>query len=193
MFDIHHSTFELRSFASGSGRTMKEKHKGQIAIFDALIFLAVSSLVSASLLSSVAPMDSSTDDESQRYINRTHGVFLRTTVEIEAVRGAEVDREGNRTLTVFEFVLATIVEIEAGGNSEKWVDSSKSLSVILDALLRPRFRYSWEVRHDSVGYSFPTSYLSNRTSGSLYVSTIVSEMPSHKGDVLMILNAWRNV
>jgi hypothetical protein len=194
MFDIQHLTLELRCFTSGSGRTMKGNNKGQIAIFDALIFLAVSSLVSVSLLSSIAPMNPSTDDESQRYIDRAHAVFLRTSVEIEATNGVEIDGEGRRTLTVFEFVLTRIVEMEAGGDTDKGVDSSKLLSAILDALLLPRFHYSWKAKHDSMNYSFSNSlYLGNRTGGSLYVSTIVSEMPSHKGDVLMILNAWRYV
>lgn len=173
---------------------MKKRNKGQLAIFDALIFLAVSSLVSASLLSSIAPMNPSTNDESQRYIDRAHGVFLRTTVEIEATNGTEIDGGVRRTLTVFEFVLTRIVEMEAGGDPEEGVDSSKSLSAILDALLPPRFHYSWKARHGSVDYSFSnSSYLGNRTSDSLYVSTIVSEMPSDGGDVLMVLNAWRKV
>jgi hypothetical protein len=170
---------------------MRRNDKAQLAIFDALIFLAAASVVSASLLGAIAPSKPSDDAEIQGFVERAHSVFLRTTLQPDQLAGLGLDIDKNKTLTVFELIVSELVMAEKV-NSPNRIDVVRScLTTLLNGLLTPGLDYSWRAEHNSTILSVPspTSPL-DQPNGSTYVSKVASKMPLHDGDITMTLYTW---
>ncbi len=170
---------------------MKWDRRGQVAILDALVFLAAASVVSAGLIGSLAPSEESSHQETQSFVERAHKVFLRMTPNPEELASLCLETGKNKTITVFEIIVLGLISAERTGNTCMSDPLNDYLSNVLDDLLAPGLWYSWRAEHDSTALSIPDSEQAVQNHGSRYVSTIVSKMPTHKGDVIMTLTAWR--
>ena len=173
---------------------MKKSNKGQLAIFDALIFLAAASVVSASLLGAVAPSRPSADAEVQGFVERAHSVFLRTTLRPSELTSLGLDIGNNKTLTVFEIVVSGLIMAEETDSPNQRDYMSGCLSAVLDGLFMPGFNYAWKAEHNSTILSISSLPIPrDQPNGSTYASTVTSKMPMHEGDVVLTLNVWRSV
>jgi hypothetical protein len=171
---------------------MNRNRKGQLAIFDALIFLTVATIVSESLIGVIASSRTSTDLEVQTFVERAHWVFLRTTLGPKEPTTQMPEIEDNKTLTVFEFVVSELLKGDESGTVDQREIAKVRLSDILDGLLMPGLHYSWKAVHNSTTLSISSPSSSGSSSGDLvYVSTVISDMPMHEGGIVLRLSAFR--
>ena len=128
---------------------MKKSNNGQSAIFDALIFLAVASVVSASLMGAVATPEQSSDTETQSFVERAHSILLRTTPRPSELASLSLDIGGNKTLTLFEVIVLGLVTAEQMSSPDPLDNMKGCLAAVLDGLLTPGYDYAWWAEHNS--------------------------------------------
>jgi hypothetical protein len=142
---------------------MRRDRRGLAGLFDALIFLAIASLVSVSLLSALGGQQPHREVGSER-TDIVHEVLLRSTV---------ADVRGNPVTIEEAFKLGASGE-RYGGN----------ISMVLDLLL-PGSGWQWTVETSSRSYAFGSEAV---TSGPVYCSVV--RAPIDGGEVVFRLQVW---
>lgn len=137
--------------------------RGIAGLFDALIFLAIASLVSASLIASLSAHGSSVEARNER-IDTAHTVLLRSTVN---------DSRGNPVTIEELFKLR-----DSGGSYEDHI------TAVLDLLL-PRSGWRWSVERGEHRWTFG--------SGSVPEGDVICSVlraPIGDQEVVYRLDAW---
>lgn len=118
------------------------------ALFDALMFLTAVSVVAVSTILLCASPEERVDVKLQDYVDRSHLVLCRTTLQVPLEEG---DRDQNGMDAPSLSIGSLMVDLLSGdGNDDlpPWLRAE--VQSILDGLLRPRYNYTWSV---SVGSS----------------------------------------
>lgn len=136
---------------------------GLAGLFDALIFLAIASLVSVSLLSALSAPSSHQEAGSGR-VDAAHSVLLRSTVS---------DARGN-PLTIEE-----VFKLRASGDAY-----ASNISMVLGLLLQG-LEWRWTVETPSRPYAFGQETVAD---GPILCSVI--RAPFDGGEVVFRLEAW---
>jgi hypothetical protein len=143
---------------------MKRDRRAIAGLFDALIFLAIASLVSVSLLSALGG-PASADDEMQKKVDAAHRVLLRTTVD---------DPRGNPTPIEEMFKIDSVEGMECG----------KNITMVLDLLL-PGTEWRWSAEKGDRSWAFGNESVPG---GTIYCSII--RAPFNGSVVEYRLDVW---
>ena len=143
---------------------MRPDRRGLAGLFDALIFLAIASLVSVSLLSALGGLSPAGGHQSER-VDAAHITLLRSTV---------LDEQGNQ-VTIEELFMLKLAER---------VDRGKNITSILDLLL-PGTEWRWSVQTDSQNWCFGRTTI---LSGPVFCSTF--RAPFNGSEVVYRLDCW---
>jgi hypothetical protein len=127
------------------------------ALFDALMFLSVMSVVSITVLVAFTPVHGN-DRNAQSYVEKGHSVLLGTTLR-------SWSESAERLMPVSDAV-ATMLSIK-----KPMPDRIQSeIESILQSLFQPRYSAEWSC---SVGeYRYVFGSLANATGGNLFVSSL---------------------
>ncbi len=164
---------------------MIKSREGLVALLDALVFLAVASVVSVSLLASFGGQSASLDADIQDYVNRAHNVLLRTTYRTAAV---DCCPDNNKTGTILEASISEIVRAQVNASHFSG-DLAATISGILDALLPSDvYRYTWRI--ELGGRSFSSSNCIQSTfddASEKYVSQMSYPVSADRGEAVVSL------
>ncbi len=142
----------------------------QAVIMDALIFLIVASVVSVTLLNSLAK--ATIDEDAQQFVERAHRVLLHSTVHWEST---------GRNQTISEFILLNAQNLD----DKQWKMEEEAVKEILDFILLPRFDYCWRIECQNEVHYLGTS--DNNVRGDIYASRFMIDEAS---GVEAVLEAW---
>lgn len=147
---------------------MRRDRRGVAAMFDALMFLAVASVVSVVLLGAFSGASGPQDKVVQEKVEAAHLVLLRSTLP---------SGSGNN-ITVMEMAAAEVIGTRSGSSIDM---ASEALPLLL-----PGMGFLWEV---GCGESSMMASSSVPPGGSdIYCSLIDADMPW--GKVTFRLKAW---
>lgn len=143
---------------------MRRDRRALAGIFDALIFLAIASLVSVSMLSALGG-PSPTEDDRYKRVDAAHTVLLRSTV---------IDARGNQ---------ATIEEVFKLDQVER-AGYENNITAILDLLL-PGTEWRWSVVNGGRSWAYGNVVVPE---GEVYCSIV--RAPFNGSEVEYRLDAW---
>lgn len=164
---------------------MRRDGKGQALLFDALLFLAASSLVSVSMVGALSGDSQRASDELQDYVDRAHSVFLRATIELPSIQG----NQGNKSVTVGQAVLVLLSNRDGGGAFR--AQAEEGMSRVLSGLLAPRFDFRWTANGSgsSIVIECGTAPPEGPRGDDTFVSTI-DALEAGDAGVAFELRAW---
>jgi hypothetical protein len=159
--------------------TMIHSKRGQLVIFDALLFLSISAVASVGLISSLQSQPQSGHGEFQDFVEAAHAALLGTTIRrAEWEVGVEVSA-----------LTAGILGKETLSDSDStWM--GLEIRAILTNLCSPRFEYQW-VAEDENGNVTIASDESGATSASdVYVSAVM--ISAEGAEISFVLRIWQS-
>lgn len=143
---------------------MRQDRRALAGLFDALIFLAIASLVSVSLLSVLGGPSPAGGHQGER-VDASHTALLRSTVP---------DEKGNQVTIEELFMLQLADRVDIEGN----------ITSILDLLL-PGTEWRWSVQIGSKNWSFGRTEI---PPGPVYCSIV--RAPFNGFEVIYRLECW---
>jgi hypothetical protein len=143
-------------------RRIKDR-KGMAALFDALMFLSVMSVVSVAVLAAFTP-DRSGDDDTQSYVQKCHSVLLGMTLR-------SWSNSSQRLMPVSDAIAALLaVDKPLPDRIRTEIDA------MIVGLFEPQFQAQWSCTMGGSRLVFGPD-LSDRT-GDVFVSTLYVSSPS---------------
>jgi hypothetical protein len=142
----------------------KSDRKGMAALFDALMFLSVMSVVSVTVLVAFAPTRPG-DNDTQSYVQKCHSVLLGTTLRSWSDSSA-------RLMPVSDAIAALLA---IGKPLPDRISSE--IGAMLRGMFEPQFRAEWRCTLGDSHLVFG-SRLDNATGGNVFVSTLSVSSPS---------------
>lgn len=144
---------------------MIRERTGMAAIIDALVFLAIASIVSVSLLAALGAPSSHPDDRPASRVISSHIVLLRTTI---------ADSSGNPCTLEDLFKLESVD-----------VQSYEDNLTLALGLLLPSMEWRWTVEHEGCRWTFGSEAV---PSGDLFCSIV--RAPFDGSEIEYRLEAW---
>jgi hypothetical protein len=142
----------------------KSDRKGMAALFDALMFLSVMSVVSVTVLVAFAPTRPG-DNDTQSYVQKCHSVLLGTTLRSWSDSSA-------RLMPISDAIAALLA---IGKPLPDRISSE--IGAMLRGLFEPQFRAEWTCTLGDSHLVFGSG-LDNATGGNVFVSTLSVSSPS---------------
>jgi hypothetical protein len=137
---------------------------GMAALFDALMFLSVMSVVSVTLLVAYSPVHSA-DESVQSYVEKCHSVLLGTTLRSWS--------ESSEKFMPVSDAIATLLFIK-----KPIPDRIHSeIESTLQGLFHPQYLAEWRCSEGEYRFVFGND-IENATSGNIFVSSISVAAPS---------------
>jgi hypothetical protein len=143
---------------------------GIAAMFDALLFLTVASVVVATTVILSAPPIEEVDAQAQELAERTHLVLCRMSVQPPGMDEETMNDSDGPFLTVSTIVVGIFVE--AGGKAAlpSWLNST--IARVLGEVLEPRYSYLWMVSDGGSAISVASFGQPPPLHGNVFVSSL---------------------
>jgi hypothetical protein len=139
---------------------------GMAALFDALMFLSVMSVVSVTVLVAFSPGRSG-DDDTQSYLQKCHSVLLGMTL-----RSWSSSLSSERLMPVSD-AIATILAVD-----KPLPDRIRTeIDAMLRGLFEPKYQAEWSCTLGGSRLDFGSG-LNNATGSNVFVSTLSASSPS---------------
>ncbi len=138
---------------------------GMAALFDALIFLSVMSVVSITVLLAFSPSHT-VDENVQTYVQKCHSVLLGTTLR-------DWSESSDRYMPISDAIVTLLLVKEP---LPERIHSE--IDMILEGLFQPQYLVQWKCSLEGSCLTFGTD-LCNTTGSDVFVSTLV--FPSTSG------------
>jgi hypothetical protein len=142
----------------------ERRRSGMAALFDALMFLSVMSVVSVAVLVAFAP-DHTVDRNAQSYVQKCHSVLLGTTLR-------SWSESSERFMPVSD-AIATLLFIKKPLPER----IHSEIEMMLRSLFTPEYVAEWTCTLEDSCFVFGDD-LGNATRGNIFVSTLSVAAPS---------------
>jgi hypothetical protein len=135
------------------------------ALFDALMFLSVMSVVSVVVLVAFFP-GQNVDDDTQTYLQKSHSVLLGTTLRSWSSSSERFMPVSDAIVTLMFLNKPLPERIHA------------EVELLLDGLFQPQFVAEWRCTLGNLTYVFGTDLSTGPGSGNVFASTLEVASPS---------------
>jgi len=159
---------------------MLKHKKAQVVVFDAFLFLIACSLVSTSLLMAAPTPEVNEMVDPQRYLDKAHMVFLRSTLDTSPY----VESGYGRVTTVSRLALEMAID-----DQRNWTGVAVWMEKTLRGLVPAGMNFQWMAICGSDMLSIGNDPQDDPM--NLWVSRISVPVPVEGGELIQTLMAWR--